>query len=97
MSDTEPAILKAAIMRDRAAEVARADYRYHPFLIDLQHSLQALYEELYLISRSLLAEAAKVRQVLADLSRTDIQPPSQFMRRGDLLVFLLQSCERAQI
>ena len=74
MSDAKAAILKTTIMRNRAAQIARANNGNHPLLIDLQDILQLVDKEIDLIARALLAEAAKVGEILANLRRTDVQP-----------------------
>ena len=79
------------------AQVAGADDRNRPFLIDLQHGLQPFDEIGYLVARALLAKAAKVRKVFANLRRTDVQSFAQFVRRGNVFVVLLQAAQGAQI
>ena len=95
--DMEATLGEALIARDRAAEIARADQRNLPFTLDLEHLAKLVFQESDLVACSLLAETTEMRQVFADLRRTDSQAFAQFVRRRDLLAFLGQPFERTEV
>ena len=97
VGDVKAALGKALVARHRAAQIARADQRDLPVALDFQHLPQLIFQEGDLVARSLLAEAAEMRQVFADLRRTDAQPLAEFVRRRDFLPFLGQPFKRAEI
>ena len=65
--NTKAAIAEAAVANQRLPHIAHADERHRPFAIDFEDAAELIAEMADPVAGTLLAELAKMRQVLANL------------------------------
>ena len=77
--DAEALRREAAVLQDCAAELADADEHHGPFAVDAEDLAQLFEEALDAVAAALLAEAAEVAEVLADLGGRDAEGGAQLL------------------
>ena len=95
--DVEALRLEAAVGGDGAAQAARADQHHLPAAVEAEDEPQLLGEAVDGVAAALLAEAAEVGEVLADLRGCDAQRVAQLLRGDDADPACLQPAEEPEV